>query len=73
MSLILRKITPKKFQVRTTSKWFMHQLKDFKNRKALNLAEDKDGRDVFLAESPYALQIAMEKYPDIEFHFTSEF
>ena len=49
------------------------QLKDFKNRKALNLAEDKDGRDVFLAESPYALQIAMEKYPDIEFHFTSEF
>jgi hypothetical protein len=28
---------------------------------------------VFLAESPYALQMAMEKYPDIEFHFTSEF
>ena len=46
---------------------------DFKNRKALNLAEDKEGRDVFLAESPYALQMAMEKYPDIEFHFTSEF
>ena len=38
-----------------------------------NLAEDKEGRDVFLAESPYALQMAMEKYPDIEFHFTSEF
>ena len=35
--------------------------------------EDKEGRDVFLAESPYALQMAMEKYPDIEFHFTSEF
>ena len=49
------------------------QLNDFKMRKSLNLAEDKDGRDVFLAESPYALQIAMEKYPDIEFHFTSEF
>jgi peptide chain release factor 3 len=49
------------------------QLADFKMRKALNLAEDKDGRDVFLAESPYALQMAMEKYPDIEFHFTSEF
>jgi peptide chain release factor 3 len=42
-------------------------------RKGLNLAEDKEGRDVFLAESPYALQMAMEKYPDIEFHFTSEF
>jgi peptide chain release factor 3 len=49
------------------------QLKDFKTRKALNLAEDKEGRDVFLADSPYALQIAMEKYPDIQFHFTSEF
>ena len=49
------------------------QLADFKNRKAINLAEDKEGRDVFLAESPYALQMAMEKYPDIEFHFTSEF
>ena len=49
------------------------QLADFKMRKALNLAEDKEGRDVFLAESPYALQMAMEKYPDIEFHFTSEF
>ena len=49
------------------------QLNDFKTRKALNLAEDKEGRDVFLAESPYALQMAMEKYPDIEFHFTSEF
>jgi len=31
MSLILRKITSKKFQVRTISKWFMHQLKNFKN------------------------------------------
>ena len=49
------------------------QLADFKLRKSLNLAEDKEGRDVFLAESPYALQMAMEKYPDIEFHFTSEF
>jgi len=49
------------------------QMADFKNHKMLNLASDKDGRDVFLAESPYALQIAMEKYPEIVFHFTSEF
>lgn len=49
------------------------QLADFKLRKAMNIALDKDNRDVFLADSPYALQIAMEKYPDINFHFTSEF
>lgn len=48
-------------------------LDDFKARKASALALDKDGRDVFLADSPYALQTAMEKYKDIRFHFTSEF
>jgi peptide chain release factor 3 len=48
-------------------------LKDFKLRKENNLAFDKDGRDVFLADSPFALQMAQEKFPDIEFHFTSEF
>lgn len=48
-------------------------LEDFKARKASFLAIDKEGRDVFLADSPYALQTAMEKYPDIRFHFTSEF
>ncbi|MFA8451333.1 MAG: peptide chain release factor 3 [Bacteroidales bacterium] len=48
-------------------------LDDFKARKASNLAFDKDGRDVFLADSPFALQMAQEKYPDIQFHFTSEF
>ncbi|MGE4540013.1 MAG: peptide chain release factor 3 [Bacteroidales bacterium] len=48
-------------------------LNDFKARKASFLAFDKEGRDVFLADSPYALQTSMEKYPDIKFHFTSEF
>jgi len=48
-------------------------LDDFKARKASFLAYDKEGRDVFLADSPYALQTAMEKYPDINFYFTSEF
>jgi peptide chain release factor 3 len=48
-------------------------LDDFKMRKASFLAKDKEGRDVFLADSPYSLQISMEKYPDIKFHFTSEF
>jgi peptide chain release factor 3 len=49
------------------------QFDDFKMRKYSNLAFDKHGRDVFLAESPYALQMAQEKFPDIQFHFKSEF
>jgi peptide chain release factor 3 len=48
-------------------------LEDFKARKASYIALDKEGRDVFLADSPYSLQTAMEKYKDIQFHFTSEF
>lgn len=48
-------------------------LADFKARKAPYLAFDKEKRDVFLADSPYSLQTSMEKYPDIQFHFTSEF
>jgi peptide chain release factor 3 len=49
------------------------QLKDFRVRKYANLAIDKHGREVFMAESPYALQMAQEKFPDIKFHFKSEF
>ncbi len=48
-------------------------LEDFIERKYQNMAHDKDGRDLFLAESPYALQMAQQKFPDIEFFFTSEF
>jgi peptide chain release factor 3 len=51
----------------------MEQLKDFRVRKHSNLAVDKYGREVFLAESPYALQMAQEKFTAIKFHFTSEF
>lgn len=49
------------------------QLEDFKMRKLHNMAHDKWGRDVFLAESGYSLQMAQEKFPDIRFHFISEF
>jgi len=49
------------------------QLKDFKMRKLHNMAKDKEGRDVFLADSRYALEISQEKYTSINFHFTSEF
>ncbi|MDR3367363.1 MAG: peptide chain release factor 3 [Prevotellaceae bacterium] len=48
------------------------QLSDFMLRKHVNMAKDKHGRNVFLADSPYALQMAQEKFPDIKFYFTSE-
>ncbi len=49
------------------------QLADFMQRKHTNMGKDKHGRDVFLADSSYALQMAQEKFPDIKFYFTSEF
>lgn len=49
------------------------KLKDFRLRKYQQLATDKEGREVYMAESPYALQMARENFPEITFHFTSEF
>jgi peptide chain release factor 3 len=49
------------------------QIEDFRKRKYNFIAEDKHGREVFLADSTYSLQIAQEKFPDIKFYFTSEF
>ncbi|MDP4207978.1 MAG: peptide chain release factor 3 [Bacteroidota bacterium] len=49
------------------------ELDDFKKRKYQYIAEDKQGRDVFLADSSYSLQMAQEKFPKLEFFFTSEF
>ncbi len=49
------------------------QLADFKRRKHTNMALDKHGRDVFLADTSYALALAQENFKDIRFHFTSEF
>ena len=49
------------------------QLEEFRKRKEQAMAVDKHGREVFLAESPHALRMAREKYPNIRFHFSSEF
>ena len=49
------------------------QLEDFKKRKHNLLADDKHGRLVFMADSSYTLQMAQERFPDIKFHFKSEF
>lgn len=48
-------------------------LEDFKKRKYQYMAKDKEGRDVFLAESGYLLMMAQQDFPKIKFHFTSEF
>ncbi len=49
------------------------ELKEFRKRKQQAMALDKRGREVFLAESRYALRMAQEKFPNIKFHFSSEF
>jgi peptide chain release factor 3 len=48
-------------------------LEAFKKRKHQFMAIDKEGRDVFLADSGYVLQMAQADFPKIRFHFTSEF
>ena len=37
------------------------------------MALDRDGRDVFLADSGYVLQMSQSDFLKIRFHFTSEF
>ena len=48
------------------------ELQMFKRRKPQYMAFDKDGRDVFMADSAYVLQMAQQDYKHIRFHFTSE-
>ena len=45
----------------------------FKKRKYQFMAVDRDGRDVFLADSSYVLSMAQSDFPKIRFHFSSEF
>ncbi|MDE6415882.1 MAG: peptide chain release factor 3 [Duncaniella sp.] len=45
----------------------------FKKRKHQFMAVDRDGRDVFMADSNYVLQMAQSDFPKIKFHFSSEF
>ncbi len=48
-------------------------LSAFKKRKHQFMAIDREGRDVFMADSNYVLQMAQNDFPKIRFHFTSEF
>jgi peptide chain release factor 3 len=49
------------------------KLADFKRKKASFLAKDKHNQDVYLSESPWMLQTAQTDYPELQFHFTSDF
>lgn len=49
------------------------ELESFKKRKYQYMAKDREGRDVFLADSGYVLQMAQQDFKHIKFHFTSEF
>lgn len=48
-------------------------LHDFLQFKAGNIAYDKDQNPVYFAESSWILNTQIEKYPKLQFHFTSEF
>lgn len=68
------RFTPRNYHIAT---WITsdneEQLKRFLSIKQGNIATDKDGNWVFLAETPFLLQMAEKDYPDIQFHRTSEF
>ena len=49
------------------------ELENFKKRKYQYMAKDREGRDVFLADSGYVLSMAQQDFEHIRFHFTSEF
>jgi peptide chain release factor 3 len=45
----------------------------FARYRSHQLAKDKDGRDVFLAASSWMLDTMIKDFPDLKFHFNSEF
>ncbi len=47
-------------------------LANFKKRKHQFMALDRDGRDVFLADSAFVLQMAQNDFPKIRFHFSTD-
>ena len=49
------------------------KLDEFVKSKYRHIAKDKDGKLVFMAESKAWLQMVQDNFPDISFHFTSEF
>jgi len=52
---------------------YEQELENFKKRKHQYMALDREGRDVFLADSGYVLSMAQQDFEHLKFHFTSEF
>jgi peptide chain release factor 3 len=50
-----------------------NKLAEFIESKQRHIARDKDDKLVFMAESKAWLQMVQDNFPDINFHFTSEF
>lgn len=48
-------------------------LREFKKRRHKDLAKDKDGKLVYMAETAWGLKTVQEAHPEVEFHMTSEF
>jgi peptide chain release factor 3 len=55
----------------TTDK--IEKLNEFRRIKGNNMVVDKEGNDVFLAPSKFILDMERQNFPELEFHFTSEF
>lgn len=49
------------------------ELKAFLKRRSKDIAKDKDGKYVYLAESAWGLKMVQENHPEIQFHFQSDF
>jgi peptide chain release factor 3 len=49
------------------------KLEEFKRLKVTDMVTDKDGNDVFLAPSKFLLDMERQNFPELTFHFTSEF
>lgn len=49
------------------------KMDEFVDSKYRHIARDKDGKRVFMAESKAWLQMVQDNFPDINYHFTSEF
>lgn len=47
--------------------------KEFYERRKRDMAVDKDDKPVFLAESAWVLKTTQENFPEIKFHFQSDF
>ncbi len=46
---------------------------EFLDKRKRDMAKDKDGKDVFLAESAWVLKMVQENFPKVAVHFKSEF